>query len=410
MRFLFTTHPGMGHVRPLLPVARALRNAGHEILFASSARAQLGIERAGFAFSPAGLDYVFEDIRESFPDCPAPGPGRLPWMLRFMMCRSALASAPDLVKIAESWKPDLVLREGTEFGACLAAEHLGIPHAAVGVTGPPDPDQLGPAILCEARQSFGLPPDVSGQMTHRYLTLAAMPRAFIPPDEVRDTMHFVRPAPPDDWSEAANEPLSMLDTLPRNRPIVHVTFGTTEVNRCPGVYETILDALRDKPLSLVLAIGGYRDPAEFGPQPANVTLATYISHAQLLPHCRAVICHGGYGTIMACIRLGIPMLIIPINADQPFNARVCAEMGVARVIERAACTPESVAAALDALLTQPAYAIQADRWRRDLEQMPDDVACVALLEQLARERRPIPRPDVSERPSTATKRARTGSR
>jgi hypothetical protein len=38
---------------------------------------------------------------------------------------------PDLLAIAREWGPDLIVREGMEYGGCLAAERLGLPHASV---------------------------------------------------------------------------------------------------------------------------------------------------------------------------------------------------------------------------------------------------------------------------------------
>jgi UDP:flavonoid glycosyltransferase YjiC (YdhE family) len=51
--------------------------------------------------------------------------------------------------------------------------------------------------------------------------------------------------------------------------------------------------------------------------------------AALLPHCDVVLTHGGYGAIMACLSLGLPMVVLPVSADQPRNARRCADLGVA---------------------------------------------------------------------------------
>ncbi len=34
MRVLFTTQPGVGHLHPLLPLARGMAQRGHEVAFA----------------------------------------------------------------------------------------------------------------------------------------------------------------------------------------------------------------------------------------------------------------------------------------------------------------------------------------------------------------------------------------
>jgi len=45
-----------------------------------------------------------------------------------------------------------------------------------------------------------------------------------------------------------------------------------------------------------------------------------------------VLTHGGSGTVMAALTHGLPMVIVPIMADQPENAERCAALGVAQVI------------------------------------------------------------------------------
>lgn len=50
-RFLFTTTPFYGHLHPLIPLARTLKEAGHEVTFAASASLGPVVKAAGFTFS-----------------------------------------------------------------------------------------------------------------------------------------------------------------------------------------------------------------------------------------------------------------------------------------------------------------------------------------------------------------------
>ncbi|MBK6792237.1 MAG: hypothetical protein IPG80_06755 [Anaerolineales bacterium] len=48
-------------------------------------------------------------------------------------------------------------------------------------------------------------------------------------------------------------------------------------------------------------------------------------HDWLLPKCKMLIRHGGAGTISAGLHAGIPQMVVPFMADQPFwGSRVCA--------------------------------------------------------------------------------------
>ena len=81
---------------------------------------------------PAGIDWLANDLTRSFPDAPPTGPARAPWAADLFRVRTARAIVPHLLDIAESWRPDVLVRDPTEFGACLAGELLGIPHAVTG--------------------------------------------------------------------------------------------------------------------------------------------------------------------------------------------------------------------------------------------------------------------------------------
>jgi sterol 3beta-glucosyltransferase len=54
------------------------------------------------------------------------------------------------------------------------------------------------------------------------------------------------------------------------------------------------------------------------PVPENILPLQAVPHAWLLPRCKAVIHHGGAGTTAAGLRAGIPNIVIPHTADQPF--------------------------------------------------------------------------------------------
>ena len=55
MKFLFTTQPGYGHFFPMVPLARALVGAGHEVAFATAADFCPAVAKEGFTALPAGI-------------------------------------------------------------------------------------------------------------------------------------------------------------------------------------------------------------------------------------------------------------------------------------------------------------------------------------------------------------------
>lgn len=120
----------------------------------------------------------------------------------------------------------------------------------------------------------------------------------------------------------------------------------------------------------------------------------YIPQNMLLPLCDLVIAHGGSGIMMDALRLGLPMVIIPIAADQPVNAQLCAELGVAQVVTPEGRTEVELAQeirdATQAVLGDPEYRQNAQRLQKEMEELPELDYPVALLETLAAERIPLP--------------------
>jgi UDP:flavonoid glycosyltransferase YjiC (YdhE family) len=81
--------------------------------------------------------------------------------------------------------------------------------------------------------------------------------------------------------------------------------------------------------------------------PKNAFLLNYAPHLWLFPRMAAVVHHGGAGTTAAGMRAGVPSIVVPILADQPYWGRRVYELGVGtQPIPRAKLTAEKFAAAI----------------------------------------------------------------
>jgi UDP:flavonoid glycosyltransferase YjiC (YdhE family) len=140
---------------------------------------------------------------------------------------------------------------------------------------------------------------------------------------------------------------------------------------------------------VVVSVGTDFDPATLGPQPEHIYLERLLSLEALLPHCALVVFHGGSGTLAHVVAHGLPMVIIPLGADQPQNAVRCAELGVSRTVEPGQLSPELIRdVAIDVLRT-PSYRQHAEQLRDEFDRLPGPEFAVELLERLARDKIPI---------------------
>ena len=108
--------------------------------------------------------------------------------------------------------------------------------------------------------------------------------------------------------------------------------------------------------------------------------------------CEVVVSHGGTGTMRAALAYGLPMVNIPIAADQPENAARCAAVGCGLTVDAEQRTPDTIRMAVRTVLAEPSYRVQAHRLQAEIRTLPSMDTAVGLLERLAN-RRTSPEPE-----------------
>lgn len=393
MRVLVTFLPGTGSLRPVLPLAQALRARGHEVALCSSPASRPAAEQQSLPFFAAGLDWDTSDPRYIEVLCaaaggltlpPLRGMARLAWVTNELFIGAAATRMlPDVVRIAGDWSVDLIVRQSLEYSGCVAAERLGLPHASIADAAHSALDRRheSAAALDGLRSSVALPPDPDGAMVYRYLHLCFTPPRFDGPDAVfPPTACFLRHTNP---ALAGEEMPAWVDEL-EACPTVLVSMGTV-FHRTAGAYEAVLEGLRDEPVNLVVAAGFDQDPGRFGPQPPHVRLEPYLPLAALLPRCGLFITHGGFNSVKESLSAGVPMVLLPISADQPYSAERCAALGVGVALGPEERTASDVRRAAQTVLADPAYRRRAQEMQREMAGLPGPDHAVSLLEALHRD-------------------------
>jgi UDP:flavonoid glycosyltransferase YjiC (YdhE family) len=382
MRVLLTCRPLAGHYRPMLPLAHALAEAGHDVAFASGEPVAGEAEADGFTAFRAGPDMDFMEPRSRRVRglAAALPPSHIrSFVFAELFVRVELEPrANDLIKIVEQWAPHLAVHEVAEFAAPLVATMVGIPYVD---------HSFGPAVQSDVLRaageaaapywsSRGLVPHPLGGL-YRYLYLDVCPPSLQVPEAVAGAVQRIR-------SVATQPPATRvpwLDAL-RGLPIVYITLGTV-YNRNLDVFRALLAGFRDEALNVVVTVGKQNDPAVLGRQPPNIHVHQYIPQELLLPHCAAVVTHGGAGSTLGALAFGLPLLVVPQGADQFYNAErvVAAGAGVQLMPDR--LTANSVCDAVRLLLHDDTFRDAAHRIKDELDAMPDPREAVVALERLA---------------------------
>lgn len=393
MRVLISVLPGLGHFHPMVPLCRALVDAGHEVVVAVPSRFVPVVERTRLPAQAVGPNWLEEDADALFPGFTA-GDGRAQM--------SAFAELPtlglveDLVRLARSFRPDLVLHDHVELSGWLAAELVGIPNVPFAMTARAlDPAMLGLIAgdrIAELLAHFGLPPDPDLVRPSRWLYLDSIPPSFAsavfpPGPTVQPLRYSTEDRSGDEQLPAWFAPLG-------ERRLVHVTLGSV-FNRTEGLMQTLVAGAAQLDVDVVVTTGRNVDPASLGRLPEHVRAARYIPQSELLPRCDAVVCHGGFNTVFAALSVGVPVVVVPLSADQPLNAYLCASSGLGRscttelpegaffpVARPQDVTPEQVTDALSSVLLEDSYRQAASRMQREIALQPPVERGVELMEQL----------------------------
>ncbi|MFC4910161.1 nucleotide disphospho-sugar-binding domain-containing protein [Actinomadura gamaensis] len=375
LRILVTTAPGAGHLFPMVPLAWALRAAGHEVLVATPdsfvgevlatglpAIASSGPVRMGEMMSP---DRTRPPVRHRGPGPEHVGRG---------FARLAAVTLPGTEELVDGWRPDLVISETSEYAGPLAAAARGIPVVRHG---------WGLAITPEAD---GFAADqLAGELAR--LGLSGLPRPVgeidvwpaslqLPACTATDRVRYVP------YNGARTTSARLLRRGTRRR--ICLTLGTT-VPRVHGP-DLLLDlqrALAGRDVELVIAISDDL-AARLDPPGGNTLAVSWQPLALVLPHCDLLVHQGGAGTTLTALAGGLAQVILPHMGDQFDNADRVAGSGAAIRVPRAEVSAETVMAAMDAVLDDPGFTARARALRDEMRREASPMALVPRIERLAR--------------------------
>ena len=119
---------------------------------------------------------------------------------------------------------------------------------------------------------------------------------------------------------------------------MYLTLGTVagSLPEATELYRAALAAVDGLAVRVLVTLGRDGDATSFGTLPANVHAEKWVPQRGVLAQAAVVLCHGGSGTTFGALEVGVPLIIVPLFADQPANGRLLAQAGAGLVSGRSA--------------------------------------------------------------------------
>lgn len=415
-RFLLTAMPFTGHVGPMTAVARQLVQRGHDVRFYTGSRFRGRVEASGARLVPwrHAPDFDENDLAATFPRLVGrKGMRQLLVNLADCFIATAPAQVSDLAAEWEREPWDALAADETSIGAVLFSERNRMPWTTVcvlplnipGPAGPPSGMGILPGTnpvtrardavlrglvplfarplakpLADARRAVGLAPD--GRTMDRLvfsptlIVATGSPaldygRADRPPH-----LHFVgglglppaAAAVPEWWDE--------LD----GRRVVLVTQGTQNLDP-DDLIRPALEALDGRDVVAVATTGvAGQDTFPF-PVPANARVGGFLPFGDLLPRVDLAITNGGWGSTIAALEHGIPLIIAGGDLDKPEVAARVAWSGAGVNLRTGTPKPAAVAAAVERVGEEQSFRDAASRVAVELRSLGGADRAADLLER-----------------------------
>jgi UDP:flavonoid glycosyltransferase YjiC (YdhE family) len=385
VRFMFSFAGGTGHFIPTAVFAGALARRGHEILYCCQEGMVATVTAAGWRVEATGGATLLDETTRR-PLMPVDGEAEEHVMRSAFAGRLARERAHRLGEAIDKWQPDMVVRDEADFGAAIAAEAAGLPHAAVVVIAAgrmARPQVIEPA-LAELRSEFQLDPDQTSDALHHFLLLVPAPPSFRDPQcPLPATARYVRPAILEEVAGRSSHERPPSDGS-AGVPQVYFTLGTIFPQESGDLFQRVLAGLSTLPVGITVTTGEAIDPAELGPHPEHVRIERFLPLVETLSSSDVVVSHGGSGTVISSLALGLPQVFVPMGADQMDNADRCQQLGVGLRLDSLSVSPADIARAVTTVLEEPQFRTSAQRMAEEARSLPDADHAASLLEAVAR--------------------------
>ncbi len=371
LRALFFNVPAHGHVNPSLPVVRELINRGHEVHYYITEAYQKRVAQTGATV------HLYGNIADDYFDAKGLD-GSAPQKAALALLETTQAIMPELLKIAEQMQADYIIYDCMCPWGYFLARTLKLPAVSSFSLMPLSPRMmLNPGVF---RIMF--PMLMTGfwsgieafRLSNRLGKIYNVPAL---------DMMSVLSAPGDiSISYSSSEFIPFSDSLPGHfrmtgwtmpeikldpafvrdseRPLIYISLGTV-INDNIDFFQTCIEALADSPYDVLISTGKGLSPERFGTLPENIRLESWVPQPQVLSDATLFITHGGLNSLHEGMYYNVPLLTVPQQIEQMFNAMRVEKLGAGLMLKPGEVSAETLRQCVESIINQPRYKIAAQR-------------------------------------------------
>jgi MGT family glycosyltransferase len=132
-----------------------------------------------------------------------------------------------------------------------------------------------------------------------------------------------------------------------------------------ALFGAVLGAVAELPARVLMTVGREFDVESLGALPPNLHVERFVPQVDVFGHASVVVTHGGSGTTLGALAAGLPLVVVPLFADQPYNAKRVAAVGAGVVAE-----PPGMREAIETVLGDEKFARGAARMAQEIAWLP----------------------------------------
>jgi len=383
-----------GHLNPLVSLGKKLKERGHLVSVVSLPDAQAHAEAAGLGFVPTGADEFplgsMTKLIKTLSELPREKV--LAYTIELFTDRARVILGSARQAVAEAGIDSLIVDQSSASGGTVA-EAEGIPYVTVSIGGPLNEEPDVPSTYTP----WGYDPTDAGRARNAqaYAMLAAalqpvmdvvnehrrkwdLPPAdtyadlFSPAAQIMQIPSFLdfprRAAPPNFYYTgpfmdlARNDRLSFPFEILNGNPLVYASLGTLH-GGLTTVFEAIAEACYGLDAQLVISLGN-RSATELPDLPGSPIVVPFAPQLEMLQRASLLITSAGMNTTLEALSLGVPMVAIPLDGDQPGVGARIAYHGYGEVLDRNTLTVDALREAVVKVLSETHYREAVQRAQR----------------------------------------------